>query len=103
MDNVAVLFKDDGSVRILHGVDPSHFQGMTNVAINPDLTAVSGIPPHLWKLANTNVVPKAAGEGAVPVPAVIEHTLTVAKSFYYTQAAIVAGVSLAVSLLVKFL
>jgi len=98
-----VLFGSNGA-RIITTQDVSHFQGMPNALIDPDLEAVKGIPPHHWQLQDSKVVPTPEEQRTDPnQPSIVQHTITVAKSHYVKLFAIVVGVSTVVSLLVKFL
>jgi len=56
MEHRAVIFGNDGMVKILHGIDPKDFAGKANVLIDPVIPR--GIPPHEWKLENGKIVSK---------------------------------------------
>jgi hypothetical protein len=56
-DDVIVKFTANGA-RIIKGVDAQQFVGMPDVAVNPDLSTVRGIPPHEWQLVDGKIVPK---------------------------------------------
>jgi hypothetical protein len=50
LDNVVVVFTENNA-RILHNPeDLSAYESMPNAVINPDLTGVIKVPPHLWQL-----------------------------------------------------
>ena len=55
MKHFIVTFGDNGA-RITKGITPSDWRGKANVLINPDLSAVKGVPPHMWRLVDGKVV-----------------------------------------------
>lgn len=52
----------ENNARILVVQDATPYEGLANTAINPDLTGVAGVPPHLWKLENGRVMPMTEAE-----------------------------------------
>lgn len=51
-----VIFTENNS-RILRVADISHYICKANVVIDPDLSLVEGVPPHLWCLSEGKIVP----------------------------------------------
>jgi hypothetical protein len=58
-----VVFTKDNA-RIIMGGGMGAVSSGDQVVSNPDLSAVRGIPPHLWKLQSGQVVPMNAAEQA---------------------------------------
>ena len=58
MKQKLVIFTTNNA-RILVGADPADYPG---ALVNPDLSAVKGIAPHFWKLADGRIVPMSASE-----------------------------------------
>jgi hypothetical protein len=83
MKNKVVLFHENGA-RIITTDDVSHFQGMKNCVINPDLSEVAGIPPHCWRLQDTRVVGAAENEQAGAItPSITEHKITFDSTYIH--------------------
>lgn len=61
MKNRVVIF-GSGFPKILTGINPTDYKDATNVAINPNLAKLMGIPPHHWKLVNGEIVEMSASE-----------------------------------------
>jgi hypothetical protein len=81
MKDFIVVFSDRGA-RIIKGVNAADWQGVAGVAVNPDLGAVKGIPPHHWRLVDSKVVPKPDAERTDPNPkTMIEHTIQLDPDF----------------------
>lgn len=64
MKNRVVIF-GTSFPKILTGINPDDYKGATNVAINPDLSKLIGIPPHYWKLQNGQIVEMSPSEKQV--------------------------------------
>lgn len=62
--NRVVIFSN-GIPRILTGINPSDYLGVSNVVINPDLSKLIGIPPHHWKLSDGQIVEMSDAEKKV--------------------------------------
>lgn len=58
---IAVVFTKNNA-RVLSGPAAELVKNNKNVVIDPDLTAVSGIPPHYWKLFDNKVLPMTSLE-----------------------------------------
>lgn len=54
---IVVVFSQKGAEVFINPV--GDFSGLSNVAIDPDLTEVKGLSPHLWRLKDGQVVPCA--------------------------------------------
>lgn len=47
MKPFVVIFSKN-TARIVKGIDVNEYRGRADCLINPDLTAVHGLPPHCW-------------------------------------------------------
>lgn len=61
MSNFHVIFTENNA-RIYQGECTDHKETCIH---NPNLNAVAGIPPHLWKVVNGKIVPMTNGEMVV--------------------------------------
>lgn len=94
MKDFIVTFGPNGA-RIVKGINPADWVNHPNCLVNPDLSKVRGIPPHLWRIDGAQVV---AGANTTPpslVPA--------GARAHWTFWAKVAALSLLVSCIVRFL
>lgn len=60
MQHHKVVVFTKNNAKILDGIETSlldQYSGWSNVLIDPDLSAVSGVPPHLWKIYHGITVP----------------------------------------------
>lgn len=52
----------ENNARILVVQDTLSYEGLANTVINPDLSDVAGVPPHLWKLEGGKILPMTEAE-----------------------------------------
>lgn len=99
MKHHVVLFSPTGA-KVITTPDVAKYIGAPNVAIDPDLTAVKGLPPHRWALQEGRVVETSATEINSP-PIVISPAP--APVFSAKQISTIIGITLLVQILVHFL
>jgi hypothetical protein len=88
-----VIFSDRGA-RKVKGINPDDWQGVPNVLVNPDLSKVSGVPPHLWALVDGKV--EQSSQENVSQTVFVEK-FTRSYVFYIKVALLSAGVSALIS------
>ena len=57
MRNIVVVFTENNARIITEPEDLSIYSSMPNALINPDLSSVVRVPPHLWKIDNGKIAP----------------------------------------------
>lgn len=57
-----VVFNATTARILVNPENGDELEKMPNVVVNPNLEAVKGIPPHLWKLQDGKVLPMSKGE-----------------------------------------
>lgn len=55
MKHTVVIFNKNNA-KVVNTTRLTFLKNMPNVSINPDLTVVSGVPTHYWKLDNGKVI-----------------------------------------------
>lgn len=61
--NFVVLFIDYNARIIVNPKDLEEYRKLPNAVVNPDLSRVKGVPPHLWRLTKSkNIVPISGRE-----------------------------------------
>lgn len=78
MKDFIVTFGSNGA-RIVKGINPADWVGHPNVAVNPDLSKVQGIPPEKWKLVGSEVQPSENAASATPT--VTTHMIELDETF----------------------
>jgi len=57
MVHTVAIFHHDNGARIIKTLDPEQYLNRSDCIVDPDLSGVKGIPPHLWKKCGGKVVP----------------------------------------------
>lgn len=84
MKDFIVVFGKDNA-RIIKGINPSDWQNVPGVAVNPDLSELKGIPPNHWKLVDSKIVSKPEEEKEISSPTIIEHKISLDRKLVDTH------------------
>lgn len=68
-DTIVVIFTENNARILRNPIELESLRAMDNTVINPDLTKLTGIPPHLWKQSGDQIVPLTSKE----IPKRINH------------------------------
>lgn len=64
MKNKVVVFTENNARILTNPVNFADLMNMPNAVVNPNLDALSGVPPHYWKFVNGGVVEMSTKEKA---------------------------------------
>ncbi len=67
MKRVVVFTSNNARILTVSDDVASQMAGRIDTLVDPDLSAVKGIPPHLWKLVSGSIVPMGDKEQTVRV------------------------------------
>lgn len=70
--NFVVLFMDYNARIIVNPKDIEEYRKLPNALVNPDLSRVKGVPPHLWRLSKSGNVMPLVGRAAQEREALIK-------------------------------
>ena len=65
MKNVIVVFTENSARIHVNPANAEELLAEPHALLNPDLSAVKGLPPHLWKLSGNKIVPMSEAAQAV--------------------------------------